>query len=109
MKDRTELVAPMVLLGTEPGGEILSGSADENHAIQEAYESIPDVIGALHAYFEPLRMQAIESRIGNIRTSNDDETLPFRRSDAKVGRNDPCPCGSGKKFKKCCGSDELFH
>ena len=22
----------------------------------------------------------------------------------KVGRNDPCPCGSGKKFKKCCGS-----
>jgi uncharacterized protein YecA (UPF0149 family) len=25
-----------------------------------------------------------------------------RRSDARVGRNDPCPCGSGKKFKKCC-------
>lgn len=24
------------------------------------------------------------------------------RNDAKVGRNDPCPCGSGKKFKKCC-------
>src|SRR5262249_18285463 len=23
---------------------------------------------------------------------------------AKVGRNDPCPCGSGKKYKKCCGS-----
>jgi SEC-C motif-containing protein len=23
---------------------------------------------------------------------------------AKVGRNDPCPCGSGKKFKKCCGA-----
>ncbi|HYP08335.1 MAG TPA: SEC-C metal-binding domain-containing protein, partial [Bryobacteraceae bacterium] len=22
----------------------------------------------------------------------------------KVGRNDPCPCGSGKKFKKCCGA-----
>jgi len=26
---------------------------------------------------------------------------PFRRSEPKVGRNDPCPCGSGKKFKKC--------
>jgi SEC-C motif-containing protein len=25
------------------------------------------------------------------------------RSTPKVGRNDPCPCGSGKKFKKCCG------
>lgn len=38
---------------------------------------------------------------------------PSRR--AKVGRNDPCPCGSGKKFKKCCegkggaGSGPVFH
>ncbi|HMA66844.1 MAG TPA: SEC-C metal-binding domain-containing protein [Desulfosalsimonadaceae bacterium] len=28
---------------------------------------------------------------------------PVRRSGEKVGRNDPCPCGSGKKYKKCCG------
>jgi hypothetical protein len=27
---------------------------------------------------------------------------PFLRSEKQVGRNDPCPCGSGKKFKKCC-------
>ncbi len=27
---------------------------------------------------------------------------PFRREAPKVGRNDPCPCGSGKKYKKCC-------
>jgi len=27
----------------------------------------------------------------------------FRREQPKVGRNDPCPCGSGKKYKKCCG------
>ena len=26
------------------------------------------------------------------------------RSGAKIGRNDPCPCGSGKKYKKCCGA-----
>ena len=26
------------------------------------------------------------------------------RGAAKVGRNDPCPCGSGKKYKKCCGA-----
>jgi preprotein translocase subunit SecA len=26
------------------------------------------------------------------------------RAGAKVGRNDPCPCGSGKKYKKCCGN-----
>jgi len=28
---------------------------------------------------------------------------PVRRTKKKVGRNDPCPCGSGKKYKKCCG------
>ena len=28
-----------------------------------------------------------------------------RRETPKVGRNDPCPCGSGKKYKKCCGRD----
>jgi tetratricopeptide (TPR) repeat protein len=28
---------------------------------------------------------------------------PVKRAQPKVGRNDPCPCGSGKKFKKCCG------
>lgn len=28
---------------------------------------------------------------------------PYKRKQPKVGRNDPCPCGSGKKYKKCCG------
>ena len=28
---------------------------------------------------------------------------PVKRTSQKVGRNDPCPCGSGKKYKKCCG------
>ncbi|MDT7520794.1 SEC-C metal-binding domain-containing protein [Rhodoferax sp. TBRC 17660] len=27
----------------------------------------------------------------------------------KVGRNEPCPCGSGKKFKKCCGAAANLH
>lgn len=26
------------------------------------------------------------------------------RAEETIGRNDPCPCGSGKKFKKCCGA-----
>jgi preprotein translocase subunit SecA len=29
---------------------------------------------------------------------------PMKRDGEKVGRNDPCPCGSGKKYKKCCGA-----
>ena len=28
---------------------------------------------------------------------------PYVRTETKIGRNDPCPCGSGKKYKKCCG------
>jgi preprotein translocase subunit SecA len=32
------------------------------------------------------------------------EAQPMRRAEPKVGRNDPCPCGSGKKFKKCHGA-----
>ena len=28
---------------------------------------------------------------------------PYRRETPKIGRNEPCPCGSGKKYKKCCG------
>lgn len=31
---------------------------------------------------------------------------PVVKKDKKVGRNDPCPCGSGKKYKKCCGANE---
>ena len=38
---------------------------------------------------------------------NGGESAPSVRqpvhADAKVGRNDPCPCGSGKKYKECCG------
>ena len=31
---------------------------------------------------------------------------PIEREEPKIGRNDPCPCGSGKKYKKCCGKDK---
>ncbi|MFR3635689.1 MAG: SEC-C metal-binding domain-containing protein, partial [Sutterella sp.] len=29
--------------------------------------------------------------------------VPVRNESPKIGRNDPCPCGSGKKYKQCCG------
>ncbi|MEI8241959.1 MAG: SEC-C metal-binding domain-containing protein [bacterium] len=32
--------------------------------------------------------------------------VPLRREEAKIGRNDPCPCGSGEKYKKCCGMQD---
>jgi len=35
-----------------------------------------------------------------------EKPVTFRRDQPKVGRNDPCPCGSGKKYKKCCLATE---
>ncbi|MFT3692457.1 MAG: preprotein translocase subunit SecA [Kofleriaceae bacterium] len=41
------------------------------------------------------------------RTAGDGQvTAPVKRERPKVGRNDPCPCGSGKKYKKCHGKDD---
>jgi preprotein translocase subunit SecA len=37
------------------------------------------------------------------KTVDDGAARPVRRNEPKVGRNDPCPCGSGKKYKKCHG------
>lgn len=36
-------------------------------------------------------------------TADDRAPEPLKRDHDKIGRNDPCPCGSGKKYKKCCG------
>jgi preprotein translocase subunit SecA len=57
---------------------------------------------------EPEKIQEIHKpkEQNLIFSGSDSEPLkkkPVRRSNEKTGRNDPCPCGSGKKFKKCCG------
>jgi preprotein translocase subunit SecA len=44
------------------------------------------------------------SSSGNGGGGNGTEAKPIRRNEPKVGRNDPCPCGSGKKYKKCHGA-----
>ncbi len=49
-----------------------------------------------------------QKKQGELKYSHGDEEKPspVRRTTKKVGRNDPCPCGSGKKYKKCCGKDK---
>jgi len=46
--------------------------------------------------------------LGKVRNEERNEaqakSIQVKRSTPKVGRNDPCPCGSGKKYKKCCGA-----
>jgi preprotein translocase subunit SecA len=46
-----------------------------------------------------------EEALGNAPEENEAEAgnIPFERAGVKVGRNDPCPCGSGKKYKQCHG------
>ncbi|MDF1580824.1 MAG: preprotein translocase subunit SecA [Desulfuromonadales bacterium] len=43
-------------------------------------------------------------RLGRLSGGGDKPRQPTTREEDKIGRNDPCPCGSGKKYKKCCGA-----
>jgi hypothetical protein len=71
---------------------------------------VPAICGALLAYLEA------EGRLGGgrvlgafVKALTDSflqeasgKVKPVVRAGSKLGRNDPCPCGSGKKYKKCC-------
>ncbi|RLB73604.1 MAG: preprotein translocase subunit SecA [Deltaproteobacteria bacterium] len=53
---------------------------------------------------EQLEAQQRQQKMSMNRTDEDTQSnKPTIRDEDKVGRNDPCPCGSGKKYKKCCG------
>lgn len=58
--------------------------------------AVVDSVLAMHAYWLPLRQAVAERRTAQAMST-------------KVGRNEPCPCGSGRKFKKCCGSPAELH
>ncbi len=51
------------------------------------------------------QMQAATAGAGNSSTTANAPTAPVRSSEPKIGRNDPCFCGSGKKFKQCHGKE----
>jgi preprotein translocase subunit SecA len=46
----------------------------------------------------------IEHRGSGLEGNSDGKPAPVRREGRKIGRNEPCPCGSGKKYKRCCGA-----
>ena len=50
-----------------------------------------------------MHFQHDEASSMNADNSSDEEQAPFVRDGRKVGRNEACPCGSGKKYKNCCG------
>ena len=57
-----------------------------------------------HNLRQAARMQAREAVLVASTPSLPAPATPIRHAEPKVGRNAPCPCGSGKKFKKCCGA-----
>jgi len=70
-------------------------------------------VGFLRSYrhFADARRRAAMASYDRAVSTPESGSNPYIRPDPKVGRNEPCPCGSGKKFKKCCAaaSDEPLH
>ena len=55
--------------------------------------------------FDEMVLQALNS-LDNGEKMKVEEHKPVVNDGPKVGRNDPCPCGSGKKYKNCCGKNQ---
>jgi uncharacterized protein len=88
--DAIELTLPLAVLAgylkLESFVELLPETEiDEEEWLHDTRSRLPERLARIHGHFEPLRQKQQPAR-----------------SD-KVGRNEPCPCGSGKKYKKCCG------
>jgi hypothetical protein len=89
------LIAPIAVhWSNQEGLPLVPGSAERMAEIQErAVGLLPAAVIAIDQFWKGRRKGA----------------LPVTRpavsgSTAKVGRNDPCPCGSGKKYKRCCAA-----
>lgn len=79
--------------GVSPGSpEVL----DEEELLTGFRENLVDTVAELYTHFAAARKKSAE-----VRRKSGGETVT---NEGKVGRNDPCPCGSGRKSKKCCGA-----
>jgi len=92
LHSKTEIALMLPILGLcsdEDGEPVLPLDQEERERlIDEAPERLPQCVRSIAAYWRARR--------------GDAPTVP-PRARRKIGRNDPCPCGSGKKFKLCCG------
>jgi len=100
----------------------LRGYAQQNPLIvykKEGFEMFQDMISRIKEetlgilfriqMAEPQKMEVLrQPREQDLVFSGSDNSevkkKPIKRTERKVGRNAPCPCGSGKKYKKCCGA-----
>jgi SEC-C motif-containing protein len=77
------------------------GGADDDAGMVE-FTAAYEIKGREYKHHEHARFTKVD---GKWRYADGDmiKPEPIRREGPKVGRNDPCPCNSGKKHKKCCG------
>jgi uncharacterized protein len=101
---KPDWLSTILLYGTEEGWEALEKknlSPDEHKALAEG---LAGTVRKIHSFWlEQRRKQIAQGEYPQVLRRE-----PVRNPD-KVGRNDPCLCGSGKKFKKCHGSSERLH
>ncbi len=89
--DISQQLEAIALFGDEAGWDMLEQMTQEE--VEQRQGLIAPAALHIHAYWYARR---------------DSAPIPLKASH-KVGRNDPCPCGSGKKFKKCCGTEPTLH
>jgi uncharacterized protein len=88
------LLRPIYLLGAEEIEEEEVKLVDDPQKCHKLTVEIEAAIPHIHQFWLPLRKTGVAT---------------VQRDAPKVGRNDDCPCGSGKKFKKCCGAEPTLH
>jgi SEC-C motif-containing protein len=88
-------------LGLEIVGTSKGGEADDQGTVE--FVARFEVGGQSHEHHELARFTKVQGRwyFDNKRSREAGDPIV---AGPKVGRNDPCPCGSGKKHKKCCGA-----
>jgi SEC-C motif-containing protein len=77
------------------------GGPADSEGLVEFVARFRDRKGETHHHHEVSRFVKTDGR-WLFREGRAPEQVPVRNAAPKVGRNDPCPCGSGKKYKKCC-------
>lgn len=91
----------IALHGLEENFTVLETLSIEEH--QQTVNQIEPAVRKLHGYFLQNRNPSTEAnqKMPSV-TPEFPKITPIEHTEPKTGRNDPCPCGSGKKYKKCC-------
>ena len=94
------------IVGTEMFDEMIEGIKLDVVKLLLNLRKQQDLRRSETAKITKTALQAINSVDGGQSTiENPDVDRTVRREEPKIGRNDPCPCGSGKKYKNCCGKN----